>query len=276
VLASAHELGARVLVHAEDGAEIQARQADFVAKGKLAPCYHALSRPPECEAKAIAKIVAMVEEIGGPRVSIAHVSSELAMREIIKAKQKGLPVYAETCPQYLAFTADKYEMAPEKAAPFVISPPLRQKTDVEFLWRCIADGTVDFVSTDHCPFTLKNKTEDADNFMRIPNGAGGIAERMAFMLSEGHKRRGITIERIIDLTSRNAANFYGLPQPTGQDDFSVWDTSVHYVYKAEMGGSACDHSIWEGEEFLALPVKVVKGGRLVAENWTLVEEGEQT
>lgn len=269
VLATAHELGTKVLVHAEDGEEIQGRQSDLVARGMLAPRYHALSRPPVCEAKAIAKITALVEEIGGPQIAIAHVSSESAMREIIKAKQKGLPVFAETCPQYLAFTADKYEAGPEEAAPYVISPPLRQKSDLEFLWRCIADGSIDFVSTDHCPFTLQNKIEHADNFMRIPNGAGGIAERLAFILSEGYKRRNITLERIIDLTSRNAASFYGLPAATGQEDFSVWDTNARYMYTAGMGASACDHSIWEGLEFIAVPVKVVLGGKLVAENWKL-------
>ncbi len=277
VLKRAHELEAKVLVHAEDGAEIQARQAAFAAQGKLSPRFHARSRPPQAEARAVEKVIEAVARIGGPEVVIAHVSSELAMQEIISAKRAGLPVFAETCPHYLAFTEDKYiDTSGDGGVLFVMSPPLRKPSDVEFLWRCVADGSIDFISTDHCPFDSRYKLENARDFMRIPNGVGGIAERVAFMLSEGHIRRNIPIGRIVDVVARNAADFHrfapdlGNIAPGARADFAVWNIESNYKYSGKMGGSNCDYSIYEGMEFRASPAAVFMGGDIVSKNWELM------
>jgi dihydropyrimidinase len=269
VLEQARNIGAKVLVHAEDGKDIQDLQATFVATGKLAPRFHALSRPPEVEAKAIGKLARMVERLGGPEVVIAHLSSELGMREAIRAKEGRLPIFVETCPHYLAFTDNKYEGAFPTSPLWVMSPPLRKQSDVDFLWSSIADGYVDLVSTDHCPFDSRLKLDNAGDFTKIPNGVGGIAERVAFMISEGHVRRKIPIERIVALVSRNAARLYGFApamgaiEPGARADFAIWDTSGPYFYSNRMGGSACDYSIYEGMTFSAWPAKVVLGGEVI-------------
>jgi dihydropyrimidinase len=273
VLETARSLGAKVLVHAEDGEDIRALTAKFSSRGAVSPRFHALSRPPEVEEKAVAKIVDLVERIGGPEVVIAHVSAEPAMRVIRLAKLRGLPVHAETCPHYLAFTDESYEGPPTSAARYVMCPPLRRKSDVEFLWSCVADGTIDIVSTDHCPFLSRQKTEKAEDFTQIPCGVGGISERIAFMLSEGHVGRGIPIERIADLVSRNPAELYGLSPRAGsisagsRADIAIWDLSSSYMYSGRMGGSRCDYSIYEGMRFHAMPVAVFLEGNLVAQRW---------
>jgi dihydropyrimidinase len=273
VLEAARELEAKVLVHAEDGTDILTRQAELRIQGKSSARFHALSRPPEAEAKAVAKLIGFVDELGGPDVVVAHVSSELAMREIKRAKERGLRVFAETCPHYLAFTEDEYDAAMNRGALYAMSPPLRRRSDVEFLWSCVADGSIDFVSTDHCPFDSRYKLESAADFTRIPNGVGGVAERVAFMLTEGHIRRKIPVGRIADLVARKAADCYGFSPDRGsiglgtRADFSVWDLDSSYGYKAGMGGSKCDYSIYEGMEFRASPAAVVVNGRIVAEDW---------
>ncbi|MFH2115773.1 MAG: amidohydrolase family protein [Spirochaetota bacterium] len=275
VLRVAHSMGVKMLVHAEDGLGIQALQSGCVARGDLTPRFHALSRPAATEARAVVRLLAMVEELGGPEVVIAHVSSAAAMGVIKSAKARGLPVRAETCTQYLAFDASRYELPDGQGARYVMSPPLRTSDDVEYLWTCVADGTVDFIATDHCPFYLGQKMAHADDFMRIPNGVGGVAERMAFVLGEGHLRRNIPIDRLLSVLALNAAAFHGIPVPKWPADgglpasYCLWDLGRAYAYKSGMGGSLCDYSIYEGLEFRALPQKVVLDGRVAAREWQL-------
>jgi dihydropyrimidinase len=271
VLERARDLDARMLVHAESGIAVSDLRSAFASAGRLAVPYHARSRPAECEAAAIAKTVAFVRRLGGPRVAFAHVSSELGMREIIAAKREGLPVLAETCPHYLAFSSDRYEGDPREASRFVMSPPLRRPSDSEFLWACVADGSIDFISTDHCPFDLRLKEEAAGDFTRIPNGVGGIAERMAYVLTEGHYRRRIPLDRLARALSTNAGRFHGFPghsiAPGEPANLCVWKIGDEYAYSGGKGGSRCDYSIYEGMRFAAHPEKVYVDGFLRAENW---------
>jgi dihydropyrimidinase len=273
ILECARDLDAEILVHAESGAAVSDLRSAFASAGRLAAPYHALSRPAECEAAAIAKMAAFVRRLGGPRVVFAHVSSELGMREIIAAKKEGLPVFAETCPQYLAFSSDRYEGDPREASRFIMSPPLRRSSDSEFLWACIADGSVDFISTDHCPFDSRYKEEVADDFTRIPNGVGGIAERMAYVLTEGYCRRHIPLDRLSCALSTNAGRFHGFTGhsivPGQRADFGVWRIGDEYSYSNDQGGSRCDYSIYDGMRFSAYPEKVYVDGVLRAENWKL-------
>jgi dihydropyrimidinase len=271
VLERARDLNAEILVHAESGIAVSDLRSAFASAGRLTATYHAYSRPAECEAAAIAKMIGFVRRLNGPRVVFAHVSSELGMREIIAAKQEGLPVFAETCPQYLAFSSDRYEGDPRKAARFVMSPPLRHSSDAEFLWSCVADGSIDFISTDHCPFDSRYKEETAGDFTRIPNGVGGIAERMAYVLTEGYCRRRIPLDRLACALSTNAGRFHGFPghsiAPGERADLCVWKIGDGYAYSSDKGGSRCDYSIYEGMRFTAHPEKVYVDGILRAENW---------
>ncbi len=272
VLETARDLGASVLVHAEAGRAVDELRAAFASSGRLEPRYHGLSRPPECEAAAIAKVVAMVRRLGGPRTVIAHVSSELGMREIVVAKDEGLPLFAETCPHYLAFDASRYLLPATEAARFVMSPPLRSARDVEYLWERVADGSVDFVSTDHCPFQSCEKDGNAGDFTTIPNGVGGIAERAAYVLGEG-TRRGVDLARLSALLATNAARFHGFPfgalEPGQAANLCLWRIGPSYTYRKEMGGSLCDYSIYDDMEFSAAPLQVYLDGALVSENWKM-------
>jgi dihydropyrimidinase len=274
VLRVAKSLGARILVHAEDGRTIDELRAGCVARGELSPPYHALSRPAETEAGAVARLIGMVEELGGPKLVVAHISSAAAMNLIKAAKARGLPVHAETCTQYLAFDASRYDLPDGQGARYVMSPPLRSTEDVEYLWRCVADGTVDFIATDHCPFYLGQKMAHANDFMNIPNGVGGVAERMAFVLGEGHLRRGIPLQRLASVLALNAAAFHGISVPEWPADgglpasYSLWDLGRTYPYQRGMGASLCDYSLYEGLDFRALPREVVVDGRVAATEWS--------
>lgn len=273
VLERARDLGARVLVHAEEGVAVDALRSAFSGSGRRTPPYHALSRPPECEAAAIAKTAAMVRRLGGPETVIAHVSSELGLAEVRNAKAAGLPVLAETCPHYLAFDASRYELPAPQAARFVMSPPLRSPSDAEALWGGIADASIDFVSTDHCPFDLGAKAESAEDFTRIPNGVGGVAERMAYVLTEGALKRGIALDRLAEVLCSAAGRAHGFPgsavEPGQPANLCLWRLGTAYRYDRRLGGSRCDYSIYEGMEFAALPEKVFLGGNLRAESWTV-------
>ncbi|OHD79637.1 MAG: hypothetical protein A3J97_11495 [Spirochaetes bacterium RIFOXYC1_FULL_54_7] len=279
VLRVANSLGAKVLVHAEDGRTIDELRADCVARGDLSPRFHALSRPAETEAGAVARLISMVEELGGPELVVAHVSSATAMSLIKAAKARGLPVHAETCTQYLAFDASRYELPDGQGARYVMSPPLRSSEDVEYLWSCVADGTADFIATDHCPFYLGQKMTHANDFMKIPNGVGGVAERMAFILGEGHLRRGIPLQKLVSALALNAAAFHGIPVPAWPANgglpasYCLWDLGRTYNYQRGMGASRCDYSLYEGLEFRAVPRKVVLDGRVVAREWQLDGRG---
>lgn len=271
VLETAKDLGAAVLVHAESGAAVDDLRSAFASAGRLSAPYHARSRPAECEAAAIAKTIGFVRRLGGPRVVFAHVSSELGMREILAAKAEGLPVFAETCPHYLAFAADRYEGDPARASHFVMSPPLRRASDSEFLWACVADGSIDFIATDHCPFESRHKEGASGDFTRIPNGVGGIAERVAYVLSEGHGRRRIALDRLALALATNAARLHGFRghaiAPGEAADLGLWRMGEEYAYSRELGGSRCDHSIYEGLPLTARPERVLVAGVLRAENW---------
>ncbi len=275
VLEAAHRLGAKVLVHAEEGQSIAALQRAFAAAGPRTARCHPLSRPEGAEAAAAALLASFVERIGGPLLTIAHVSGAAAMREILAAKAKGLPIRAETCPHYLAFTSDAYDRESSEAALFVMSPPLRTARDVDFLWSCVADGSIDFISTDHCPFMKAEKTSRADDFLRIPNGVGGIAERAAFVLSEGHFGRGIPFDRLSEVLSGNAARHYGFSSDAGplapgeRADLCLWNIDTDYVYTKELGRSRCDYSLYEGMRLRASPAAVLLDGRPAAGDWSI-------
>lgn len=277
VLGRARDLGAKVLVHAESGPAVSDLGRAFSQAGRLSPKYHALSRPPECEAAAIAKIAGFVRRLGGsrgPRVVIAHVSSELGMREILEAKREGLPLLAETCPHYLAFTEERYQASSAQASRFVMSPPLRRAADVSFLWSCVADGGIDFVSTDHCPFDSGDKEGASDDFTRIPNGVGGIAERVAYLLTEGYGRRGIPLERLSALLCSSAGTLHGFSGhsivPGEKADLCLWRLGESYDYSRLMGASRCDYSVYEGMRFSARPERVYADGFLASSDWKTI------
>ena len=177
--------GALVCMHAENGSVIDVIVARALAEGKTAPVYHALTRPPRAEAEAVHRAIAMAEIAGVP-VYIVHLSSEDALNEVREARDRGVPAFAETCPQYLLLSIDELERPNFEGAKYVFTPPLRPKEHLPKLWDGLAHDHLQVVSTDHCPFCFKDqKILGKDDFTKIPNGGPGIENRLQLIHHHG-------------------------------------------------------------------------------------------
>src|SRR5216684_1457383 len=170
--------GALICLHAENGGIIDVIVRRAVAEGKTAPIYHGLTRPVTAEAEAVHRAIAMCEISGAP-VYIVHLSSEDALNEVRAARDRGVPIFAETCPQYLLLSIEELERPNFEGAKYVFTPPLRTKENLPKLWDGLQEDNLQIVSTDHCPFCFEDqKILGKDDFTKIPNGGPGIENRL--------------------------------------------------------------------------------------------------
>src|SRR5512135_943652 len=177
--------GAMVCMHAENGGAIDVIVKQALAEGKTAPKYHALTRPTTAEAEAVSRAVALAEMAAAP-IYIVHLSCNDALEKVREARDRGLPVYAETCPQYLYLSIDNFDAPGFEGAKYVFTPPLREKWHQEKLWNGLKRDHLQVVSTDHCPFCFKEQKElGKDDFTKIPNGGPGIEHRLSLVYSGG-------------------------------------------------------------------------------------------
>src|SRR6202161_877135 len=160
--------GALICMHAENGSAIDVIVQQALAEGKSAPKYHALTRPTTAEAEATSRAIALAEMAGAP-IYIVHLSCNDALEKVREARDRGLPVYAETCPQYLYLSLDNMDAPGYEGAKYVFTPPLREKWHQEKLWQGLTHDTLQVVSTDHCPFCMKEQKElGINDFSKIP------------------------------------------------------------------------------------------------------------
>ena len=271
VVKSVAEAGGLLTVHCEDGDEIETLRNQFYEEGKRTPHYHPLSRPPEAEAKAVKKIIGFAAEAGCP-LYIVHVSSMLSLQHITTAQKNGQKVFAETCPHYLLLDDSKYEGTFEQTAPFMLSPPLRKKTDNEALWESLANNTVQTVGTDHCPFTMAQKRLGKDDFRKVANGAGGVEHRMELLYTYGVLQNRISLNRFVEITSTNAAKIFGLyPQKgiiaEGSDaDIVIWNPDIVKTISALTHHMHCDTDIFEGFKTTGAPEQIIANGKVAIRN----------
>ncbi|MBE0663914.1 MAG: dihydropyrimidinase [Bacteroidales bacterium] len=258
-----------VAVHCETGDEIEVLRNKYFEQGKIEPKYHALSRPPETEARAVRKLLEMAKE-AGCAVYLVHISSALSLEHIRKAREAGQEVFAETCPQYLLLDDSLYEGDFSQTAKFVMSPPLRKKTDNEALWKALSEGLIQSVGTDHCPFTLAQKKAGLNNFRKIPNGAGGVEHRLALLYTYGVLENRITLQQFVNLTAAMPAKIFGLyPRKAaiavGSDaDLVIWNPNTKNIISASSHHQHCDLNIYDGFKTTGSPEYVIKGGEIAA------------
>jgi len=259
--------GGLVMVHAENGGMIEVLQARALAAGLRDPMQHALTRPPVAEAEAVHRCIALAELAGAP-LYVVHVSTAEAADEIAAARARGAPVHGETCPQYLFLTAERYAEDGER---YVMSPPLRDRPAQERLWRALADGDLQVVATDHCPFPLAEKRRHED-FTRIPGGAPGIETRMTLL----HDARRLSLERLVAVTATEPARLFGLyPRkgvvaPGADADLLVWDPERTLTISAATHHMRVDYNPYEGRVVRGAPELVFSRGRLVARDGQFV------
>ena len=261
--------GGTICMHAENGGVIDVLVKRALAEGKTAPKYHALTRPARAEGEATHRAIALAEMADVP-IYIVHLSAAEALEMVTEARDRGLPAYAETCPQYLFLSYDNYEEPGFDGAKYVMSPPLRPKDTQDRLWRGLAFNDLQAISTDHCPFCMKEqKTLGQDDFSKIPNGAPGIETRMSLVYDGGVLPGRISLNRFVELTSTSPAKIFGLfPRkgtiaPGSDADIVVFDPSRKTTLSAKTLHMNVDYNPYEGREVTGAVDTVVSRGRVV-------------
>jgi len=273
------ENGGLICMHAENGGVIDVLVKKALAEKKTAPKWHALTRPPEAEGEATGRALRLAEMAGGVPLYIVHLSAAQALEQVRLFRDRGLPAYAETCPQYLFLSYDNYEEPGFEGAKYVMSPPLREKWHQEELWKGLARNDLQVVSTDHCPFCMKEgfqgqpkqKELGKGDFSKIPNGAPGVETRMALMFDGGVVAGRITASRWIELCSTTPAKIMGLfPRKgtiaVGSDaDIVVWDPKATQTLSAKTHHMRVDYNPYEGRKVKGQAVVVLSRGEVIVE-----------
>src|ERR1700738_302787 len=264
--------GAMVCMHAENGGAIDVIVKQALAEGKTAPKYHALTRPTTAEAEATSRAIALAEMADSP-VYIVHLSCNDALEKVREARDRGLPVYAETCPQYLYLSIENFDVPDFEGAKYVFTPPLREKWHQEKLWNGLKSDHLQVVSTDHCPFCFKEQKELGRNdFTKIPNGGPGVEHRMSLIYSGGVAGGRFSVNRFVELVSTTPAKLFGLyPRKgtiaVGSDaDIVIFDPNEEMTISASSHHMRVDYSMFEGIQVMGMPVTVLSRGRVVVES----------
>jgi dihydropyrimidinase len=263
----------RICMHAENGIVIDEIIKAAVRDGKLAPKYHALTRPTRMEAEGVHRAIAIAEVADVP-LHIVHLSCADALQEVKLGRMRGVDVQAETCPQYLFLDHSYYERPDFEGAKWVMTPALREKWNQDVLWQGLGMGHLALVATDHCPFCFKGQKElGRESFTKIPNGAPGVENRMA-LLYQGVLRGHYGLNRFVELSSTNAARTFGMfPKKgtiaVGSDaDIVVFDPDRKVTISRdnpETHHMRVDYSAYEGFEVQGYPETVLSRGRVIAD-----------
>ena len=271
---------ALVMVHAEGHDAIKFLTRKLEDEGKTAPFYHGQAHAQIAEREATHRAISHAQLIDVPIV-IVHVSGREPMEQIQWARARGLKVHAETCPQYIALTAEDLQglNMDFDGAKYVCSPPPRDADSQAAIWQGLRDGTFDIFSSDHCPFrfdgpadTGKNNPRARTSFKWVPNGIPGVETRLPILFSEGVSKGRITPERFVALTATNPARLYGLyPRKGtiaigGDADLTLWDPNLTRPIQQDGLNHGCDYTPYEGMQITGWPVRTLLGGRTIAQD----------
>jgi len=270
-LAQTSKNGALVCMHAENGGAIDVIVQRTLAEGKTAPIYHALTRPVTAEAEAVHRAIALAEMAHAP-VYIVHLSSEAALNQVREARDRGLPAFAETCPQYLLLSIEEMERPNFEGAKYVFTPPLREKHNLPKLWEGLKHDHLQVVSTDHCPFCFADqKALGKDDFTKIPNGGPGIENRLQLIHHYGVNQGKLSLNRFVELVATSPARIFGMyPKkgtiaPGSDADIVVWDPEAELTISAQTHHMRVDYSMFEGFKVKGNARQVISRGEVVVE-----------
>ena len=282
VLERTGEIGALCCIHAENGDVIDVLVRRALAAGRTGPSWHGRTRPELAEAEAAHRAIALAEMADAP-VYFVHLSCQPALEEVVRARDRGRPVFAETCPHYLFLDDSVYdEQAGFDVAKYVLTPPLRPVGNQQHLWRGLRTRDIDVVSTDHCPFCLTGqKTLGRDDFSQIPNGGPGVEHRLALLHSGGVVTGNLTLRRMVEVFATAPARLFGLfPRKgtiaVGSDaDLVVFDPRQQQVLSASSHHMNIDYSLYEGMSVTGAVRTVILRGRLVIDEGRYVGRAGQ-
>ncbi len=268
-------IGALIQMHAENGSVIDVLVQQALAAGKTAPLYHALTRPSLAEGEATHRAIALAEIAGAP-IYIVHMTAAEAADAVAAARARGLPVFGETCPQYLFLDQERYKEPDFDGAKYVMSPPLRPREHGERLWRALQTDQLSVVATDHCPFCMKEQKElGRGNFAKIPNGTPGVENRMQLLYHGGVLGKRFDLHRFVSITATAPAKIFGLfPRkgtiaPQADADIVLFDPAGEHRISVETHHMNCDYNPYEGMKVRGKIVKVFSRGELIVdgEHW---------
>jgi dihydropyrimidinase len=283
VLRLAKEQGMLTMLHAESGDVIEILVAEALAAGKTTPVWHAWTRPAWGAVEATVRGAALAATAESP-LYIVHMNVAGEVDQLRYAREHGLPVMGETCPQYLFFT--EHHLRRPDGAKWICSPPMRQAEDNRRLWRGIADGTIQTIGTDHCPFfydgtksilyegkevAIPGKELGSEDFTKIPNGLPGVGDRLPILWTYGVRAGHLTPNQFVTLTSTNAAKIFGLyPRkgallPGSDADILIWDPERSLTYGIEYAQHRTDYNLFQGWELVGYPEKVFLRGKLIVD-----------
>lgn len=287
VLRIARQYGMLTMLHAENGDVIEVLVAEALAEGKTSAEWHALTRPGWGGVEAVLRGVALAEQAGAP-LYVVHVNQEREVDQLRYARRQGIRVMGETCPPYLFFTIDHLRRS--DGAKWVCSPPLRTAEDNLGLWQALADGTLQTIGTDHCPFffdgtrpiqyegkpvAIPGKELGREDFTKIPNGVPGVGDRLPVLWTYGVRSGRLSPNQFVALTSTNVAKIFGLyPRkgtllPGSDADIVIWDPERRVKYGAAMAHHRTDYNLYEGWELVGFPETVILRGQPIVdkEKW---------
>jgi len=276
-LQAAKELGILVCVHCENGDVIDVLAEEAKSIGHCEPKYHAATRPVAAEREAINRAISLAEIAGAP-LYVVHVSSGEGLGVIRDARNRGLQIVGETCPQYLLLDSSRYETNDFSAAKYVMSPPLRSPENQGQLWTGLCEGDLATVGSDHCSFNFVGQKElGRDDFSRIPNGGPGVENRFGLLYTYGVAAGNIDIHQFVAITSTNAAVLFGLyPRkgliaPGSDADIVVWDPSVQSVISAATQKQRVDYNLYEGFRQQGIARHVFLRGHQIVQDGAIAE-----
>ncbi len=277
ILKKLNECGCFAGVHCENAGVIDALIEEAKKEGRLGPENHPLVRPDTMEEEAVHRLLVIAKEAGAP-VMVVHLTNKKAYEEIVKARENGQTVFAETCPQYLLLDDSAYSKPDFGGAVYVCAPPLRKKEDQDCLWKALANGQIQTVATDQCSFTLEQKAMGKDDFTKIPGGLPGVQTRGTLLYTYGVREGKITVEQMCRLLSENPAKLYGVYPRKGallegsDGDIVVFDPEKESVISAKTHAYNTDNNPFEGFALHGDIDKVFLRGNLVVKDGAVVKE----
>jgi dihydropyrimidinase len=283
VMRIAKKHGMLVMVHAENGDVIELLVAEALAAGHTSPEWHALTRPVDGAVESVNRVISLARQTSAP-IYIVHMNTKGGVDHVRAARDEGLTVMGETCPQYLFFTIDALRRP--DGAKWICSPPMRSKEDNAGVWKALIDGSMQVFATDHCPFfyngaqpiiyenekvAMPGKELGKDDFTKIPNGLPAVGDRLLILWSYGVNTGKITENQFVALTSTNPAKIFGLyPQkgslmPGADADITIWDPDNEIEYGVKHAHHRTDYNLFEGWKLKGTIEKVFLRGKMIVD-----------
>lgn len=284
----ARELGALPMVHAENGHMINRAVRQLLDEGNTGEAFHAEAHGHASEAEAVHRAIVLAQEVGTP-LYVVHVSSRHAAEEIARSRSEGVEVWGETCPQYLLTSREDYEGLGERAAGYVCSPPIRERSNQPALWRYLCADGLSTVATDHAAFCMHQpedlppqKLRSPGYFPKTPNGVPGLEDRLMVLWEAGVVSGRMDMCRFVEVTATRPAKLFGMYPRKGavsvgaDADLIVWDPGADHVITAQGSHSRTDYNLYEGMRVTGLPVTVLSRGRILIRDRELQDEARDT